>query len=107
MKAFRLEGSSMLPLFRPGETVRVSPERPRPGDCAVYGWLGRVLLHRVTAVCAEGATFADDAGRLEQHLVPWADVQGRVVSGKLLAGGPVGLVYSRGRRFFSRLLPNA
>jgi len=103
MKAFRLEGSSMLPVFRPGQAVTVSPERPRPGDCVVYSYLGRVLLHRVTAVSETGATLADDAGRLEPHLVPWGDVQGRVLSGHPLAAGAPGLIYSRTRRLFSRL----
>lgn len=106
MKAFRLEGSSMLPVFRPGQAVVVSPERTRPGDCAVYVRLGRTLLHRVIAVSATGATLADDAGRLEPHLVAWGDVQGRVLSGHPLAAGAPGLLYSRARRLFSRLFLN-
>jgi len=99
---FRLEGSSMLPVFKPGEAVLVFPERPRRGDCAVYAYRGRTLLHRVAAVAPEGAVFADDAGRLEPHLVPWGDVRGRVLSRHPLAGGLAGLVYSSLRRALFR-----
>ena len=106
MKAFCLEGSSMLPVFRPGQSVLVSPERTRPGDCAVYVYLGRTLLHRVLAVSPAGATLADDAGRLEPHFVPWGDVQGRAMGGHPLSAGAPGLLYSRARRLFGRLLLN-
>ena len=97
----------MLPVFRPGQAVVVSPERTRPGDCAVYVHLGRTLLHRVISVSPAGATLADDAGRLEPHLVPWGDVQGRVLSGHPLAAGAPGLLYSRTRRLLARLFLHA
>jgi hypothetical protein len=94
----------MLPVFRPGETALVSLERPRPGDCAVYTCRGRTLLHRAVSVSADGAVFADDAGRLEPHLVPWGEVRGRALSRNPLAYGLPGLVYHKFRRGLSRLL---
>ena len=101
---FSLEGSSMLPVFRPGELVLLSDDRPRPGDCAVYLFEGARLLHRVLAVTEKGAWLADDAGRLEKHFVPYKDISGTAVSGGLLSRGRPGLAYSLSRRALSRLL---
>ncbi len=101
MKAYSLEGSSMQPVFKAGGAALVLESRPGPGDCAVYSWEGRTLLHRVLAVSPEGAWLADDAGRLAPHFVPWADVKGRALGGPLSGGFP-GLLYSRCRRAFSR-----
>lgn len=103
MKAYLTEGSSMLPVFKAGEIVLVSPERPRPGDCAVYAYLGRSLLHRAVSVSEAGGVFCDDAGRLEPHLVPWAAVSGRALSPNPLASGLTGLAYHKLRRAVSRL----
>lgn len=104
--AFILKGSSMLPVFKPGEAALVCGERPAPGDCAVYSYGGSTLLHRVLKAGVYGAWLADDAGRLEPHLVRWSDIRGRVLDARLLAGGRAGLLYSRCRRAFSRLLLN-
>jgi len=111
VSAFRLEGSSMLPVFRPGETALVSAISPKPsgkglkrGDCAVYSYEGRNLLHRVLEVSGKGVWFGDDAGRLEPHLVPWENIRGKVLSGKTLAGGLCGHLYSRFRRSLAPLL---
>lgn len=93
----------MLPVFRPGAAALVSPERPHPGDCAVYEYRGRTLLHRAVSVSPAGAVFADDAGRLEPHAVPWADVRGRAVSSNPLASGLAGLAYHKARRALFRL----
>ncbi len=101
--AFRLEGSSMLPVFGPGEIAPVSAARPRPGDCAVYSYEGRTLLHRVTKVSVAGAWLADDAGRLEPHFVLWAEVRGRALGG-FLAGGLPGRLYSFLRRGLAPLI---
>src|SRR3989338_2182990 len=94
VSAFRLEGSSMLPVFRPGETALVSAISAKPqgkglkrGDWVVYVHEGRNLLHRVLEVSGKGVWFGDDAGRLEPHLVPWENIRGKVLSGKTLAGG--------------------
>ena len=106
MKAYLLEGSSMLPVFRPGETAFVTGARPGPGDCAVYSYGGRVLLHRVLRASEAGAWLADDAGRLEPHFVPWPEVRGRALGSHPLSGGFAGLVYCRARRAVSRLLPH-
>ncbi len=103
-KAYRLEGSSMFPVFRPGELALAArgtrnPERRlRPGDCAVYELEGRTLLHRAVKTGPEGAWFADDAGLLQPHFVPWKDVRGKVLSRNPLAGGFCGYIYSKLRR---------
>ncbi len=103
--AFRLEGSSMLPVFKPGDIVLVQPFSLKPlalslspGDCAVYSHKGRELLHRVVRTGPDGAWFADDAGRLEPHLTPWENVRGKVLSRNLLADGLCGRFYSKIRR---------
>ena len=107
VSAFRLEGSSMLPVFRAGDLVLVSAAAPKRGDCAVYSYAGRTLLHRLLRSTPEGAWLADDAGRLEPHLVPWADIKGRVLSRNLFAGGFTGLIYSGFRRGLSKIFLHA
>ncbi len=108
--AFLLEGTSMLPVFRPGEVVIILPldakaraSRLAPGDCAVYAYQGCTLLHRVIRVVPEGAWLSDDAGRLEPHLAPWADIKGLPLSRHPLSAGLPGLLYSRIRRSISFL----
>ncbi|OGS50716.1 MAG: hypothetical protein A3J79_12505 [Elusimicrobia bacterium RIFOXYB2_FULL_62_6] len=109
MKAFRLEGSSMKPLFKAGDIALVRPFRPgassallSPGDCAVYKYEGRTLLHRVIGTEEKGAWLSDDAGRLKPHLVPWERIEGGVVSRNPLKKGRIGLGYAKLRRFLSR-----
>ncbi len=101
----------MLPVFKPGEIAFVRPlgaSQPCPGlfpgDCAVYLYEGRQLLHRVVKTVKDGAWLADDAGRLERHFVPWEDIRGKVLSRNPLAGGFCGYLYSGVRRCLSALL---
>lgn len=101
--SFRLEGSSMLPVFRPGQCAIVLSARPAAGDCAVYEYEGRTLLHRVLKTGPEGVWFADDAGRLKPHLITWEKVRGKVSSGHPLSGGLCGRLYSGFRRFMAPL----
>lgn len=103
VSAFRLEGSSMLPVFKPGEAALVLPARLSAGDCAVYSYEGRTLLHRVMKTAENGAWFGDDAGRLEPHFVPSENIRGKVLSRNPLAGGVAGRIYSGLRRSLSLL----
>jgi hypothetical protein len=105
--AFLLEGSSMLPVFKPGETVLVRAAAPGSGDCAVYSYKGRTLLHRVLKTGPGGAWFGDDAGRLEPHFVPWGEIKGLALGRHPLEGGVRGLLYCRLRRAAAKLLLNA
>jgi hypothetical protein len=113
VNCFRLEGSSMLPVFRPGMTAIVECKTRnvkyeiKSGDCAVYSCGGRILLHRVLQTGPAGAWFADDAGRIDPHLVLWENIRGKVLSGHPLAGGFCGLVYSKLRRAVSKAFINA
>ncbi|HBA59750.1 MAG TPA: hypothetical protein DCZ92_02785 [Elusimicrobia bacterium] len=95
IQAVKLEGSSMLPLFRAGEIVLIqSGAAVRPGDCVVYSHGDGLLLHRVVAADSAGPLIGDDAGLLEPHRVPWAGVKGRVLSRNPLKKWPVGLAYN-------------
>ena len=104
VRRFRLEGSSMLPVFKPGEVAIVECKvqsakcKINPGDCLIYEFEGRTLLHRVVKTAPTGLWFADDAGRLEPHLVPWKNIRGKVLSRNPLAGGLAGHIYSKIRR---------
>ena len=97
----------MAPLFRAGGIALVEPRpaEPRgwlsPGDCAVYRYRGRSLLHRVLETRRDGALLSDDAGRLQPHFVPWGEVAGRVISRNPLKKGVCGLAYSRLKRLLS------
>jgi hypothetical protein len=102
IRAVKLEGSSMRPLFDEGEVVLVEDRRPAAGDCALYSYKGRRLLHRAFAVNENGLFISDDAGCLEPHLVPWTDVEGRVKSSNPLKNGFFGLLYFRLRRLAGR-----
>lgn len=108
MNAFKLEGTSMLPLFKPGEVVIVQPFSLQPsafslfaGDCAVYNYEGRTLLHRVLGTEEKGAWLSDDAGLLAPHFVPWGRIEGKVISNNPLKNGITGLGYSKFRQFLS------
>lgn len=107
IKAVKLEGSSMLPLFKPGQTALVETAPfPRtitlsPGDCAVYSYEGRTLLHRVVSARRDGVVMSDDAGRLAPHFVPWENISGRVISRNPLKKGMAGLCYSLLRTILS------
>lgn len=96
----------MLPVFRPGETALAEDGRPAAGDCAVYDWQGRTLLHRVLKISPAGAWLADDAGRLAPHFVAWDDIKGRALGGPLSCG-LTGLLYSRCRRALAGLFLHA
>ena len=100
----------MLPVFKPGQVVLVSAVKAgpylRPGDCAVYSYEGSTLLHRVVKTTESGAWFADDAGRLAPHLVPWENIRGKVLSRNPFSGGIVGAVYSELRRALFKAVPH-
>jgi hypothetical protein len=113
MEAFKLEGTSMRPLFKAGETVLVAPFILHPlsfvlhrGDCAVYEFEGQKLMHRAVHVTGEGVWFADDAGCIEPHQVPWSAVRGKVLSRNPFASGLPGFLYSRARTLAAKLLCN-
>ena len=113
-EAFKLQGSSMHPVFKPGQVVLVDAIEQLPsgiglrkGDCAVYSYRGRTLLHRVVKAGPGGVWFSDDAGRIAPHLVGWELVRGRVVGGNFLSRGFCGLVYCKLRRTVFRVLLNA
>jgi len=109
VKAVKLEGSSMCPLFRAGDIALVSltpcaavpPFGLAPGDCVVYRYEGRRLLHRVLAVDGFGLLVADDSGRIAAHHVAWQDIEGRVLSRNPLKKGFTGLLYSNLKRTLS------
>jgi len=91
----------MLPVFKPGEVVLVGPPVLSRGDCAVYNYKGRTLLHRVQKSSPDGVRFVDDAGRLAPHSVSWADIRGKALSKNVFAGGFPGYIYSWLRRAIS------
>ncbi len=102
----------MLPVFKPGELVLVTREKRHGentgylgvGDCAVYTYEGRTLLHRVVKAGPDGVWFADDAGRIAPHLVGWELVRGRALSSHPLAAGGLGFFYSKFRRSLYKIL---
>jgi hypothetical protein len=115
MKAFRLEGGSMRPLFREGETALIRPLTSLPakkagrraftgrgglrrGDCAVYLAGGRTLLHRVAGFAGERVVLRDDGWEMPAHAVHPRHILGRVVSANPLKSGWPGYAWflSRG-----------
>jgi len=100
IKAVKLYGSSMSPLFKEGDIVFVE-ERSQPlpkgwiksGDCAVYFFEGKQLLHRVVSVANFGAIISDDAGMIKPHFVGWQDIVGKVLSPNPLKKYPAGIIW--------------
>jgi len=99
IKAFILKGTSMWPVFLPGEPVFVdSTAVIRAGDCVVYDVEGKKLLHRVSGVSEKGAFIEDDAGTGDVHFVPKEQIDGRVLGKGMLAGGFLGFLYGKAIR---------
>jgi hypothetical protein len=98
LKFFRLEGSSMRPLFREGATALVRRGKLRRGDCAVYLAGGRTLLHRVAGFAGDRVVLRDDGWEMPPHAVHPRHIIGRVVSGNPLKSGLPGYAWflSRG-----------
>lgn len=95
----------MSPLFNAGEIalLETSAAGCRPGDCLMYNYEGRRLLHRVIAVYEAGPLLSDDSGHIAPHRIAWRDVEGRVVTRNPLKKGFSGLVYSAARKILSVL----
>ena len=105
MKAYKLTGTSMSPLFKAGEVALAAAAGLKRGDCAVYDLKGSKLLHRVIRTEEKGAWFSDDACRLAPHFVPWENIEGKVLSSNPLKKGRIGLAYSKLRRLAISLCP--
>jgi hypothetical protein len=93
----RTEGGSMRPLFRDGELVAVIPAEPAViniGDCVVYQWEDRILLHRVWQKKSSSVVITDDVGLTRLHLVPYEQVTYKVIGKGMLGTGIIGLCYS-------------
>ncbi len=114
IRAVRLEGTSMLPVFRAGDLAlldaRFSGRDLVRGDCAAYETGGRTLLHRVTGTDADGVWFSDDAALLERHHAPWRAIRGKVLGGGPFSRGLPGFLYFTARtaalRALRALLPS-
>ena len=106
----RVQGVSMLPWLREGDSVRILPVVGHPlrrGDIALFSRTpGHLILHRVVGVRHEGdAVFFDCLGDSESgspERVPAANVVG-VVETTPIRRAAYRTLY-RLRRFFNRLL---
>ncbi|MCG2725755.1 MAG: S24/S26 family peptidase [Elusimicrobia bacterium] len=104
IKAIKVEGSSMSPVFKNGDIVLIK-KRPearsqksdfkefRKGDCAVYNFEGQNLLHRVIKITANGLWFQDDGQSIPSHFIKWENILGKVVSKNPLKNGCSGFMY--------------
>lgn len=78
IKAFKLKGSSMYPLYREGELILCQtdfdPAQLGPGDCAVYEMEGLFYLHKIKRQADNGFYFSnfDD---LPEHFVPFSKIK--------------------------------
>jgi signal peptidase I len=106
LKAFRLEGSSMRPLFRAGDTALVVPSRLGRGDCAVYRAGGRALLHRVAGFAGDRVVLRDDGWEMPPHAVHPRHILGRVVSRNPLKSGLPGYAWFLARGLLKWLRKN-
>lgn len=79
--AWVLRGSSMWPAVRDGARVEVTPVDPRAlrvGELIAFAREGGgPVVHRVTAVAAEGLRCRGDALAGDDGVVAWSDVLGR------------------------------
>ncbi len=99
-KAFvkiKTEGDSMRPLIRGGEMVEAAPfcsGSVRSGDCVVYQWEDRTLLHRVWWKSKNCFFIKDDAALMRIHPVLSNQILFKVISKGILSKGLIGLCYS-------------
>jgi signal peptidase I len=110
IRGIKVEGSSMKPLFYAGDTVlvkAVAEKEIRKGDCVVYNFEGRNLLHRVIKIDVNGVWICDDGQVMALHFVKWIDIRGRVQSSNLLKNGFPGFIYFNLKRIYRNTLCGA
>ncbi len=101
-KAVALEGTSMSPLFKTGGIVFVEESDIsgiHRGDCVVYDYEGRLLLHRVYEIRENILILADDAGVAAPHAVDFEQVRGKALDDSVFSRGFIGFIYGRALRF--------
>lgn len=79
----RVQGSSMLPLLRPGDTVCIAPccpEHVRPGEIIIFQRGNTLITHRVLACSAHSLQTRGDSCRFSDAPIQAADILGRVVA---------------------------
>jgi signal peptidase len=79
----RVQGGSMLPLIRPGDTVCIAPCQPqqvRPGEIIVFQRGSTLIMHRLLACSAHSLQTRGDSCRLDDAPIHPSDVLGRVVA---------------------------
>lgn len=71
-----------------------------PGDCVVYNFGGRNLLHRIIKIDSNGVWIQDDGEVISAHFVKWQDIRGRVISKNPLKNGFPGSIYFNLKSFY-------
>ncbi len=92
----------MRPLFKEGDFVLVKQIYPfhSVGDCIVYNYQGKTLLHRVIGV-QDGGVFVQDDGQIaDKHFVPSKNIIGKVISSNPLKRGVLGYFYFKLKNLF-------
>ena len=115
IRGVKVEGSSMKPLFNDGDIVLIK-KRPevrsqksdfkefRKGDCLVYNFDGRNLLHRVIKIAENGIWIQDDGQVMTLHFVKWRDIRGRVQSSNPFKNGFPGFMYFNLKKIYRNIL---
>lgn len=78
IKAFKLKGSSMYPLYKEGETILCRTDfdsfKRKAGDFAVYEIFGSFYLHKIKRKTDKGFYF-DNFDDLPEHFVYFSQVK--------------------------------
>ncbi len=78
IKAVKLKGSSMKPVYKEGEFVfcetDFDPASLKPGDCAVYEMDGGLYLHEIKEKTEDGFYFGN-SDDLPQHFVSFRQIK--------------------------------
>lgn len=80
IKAIKVCGTSMSPFFKDGDIILYEKKELKDilkGDCVVYLYRGRILLHRVIDKFRDNLVISNDDD-LDEHIVPFKDVLGKV-----------------------------
>jgi len=97
MNFIKLNGTSMLPLFKSGDIVlytKVNKKDICIGDCIVYNYKGNKLLHRVIDKFGDCFIVSNDDD-MDEHIISFEDIIGKVYTNNLLKKGFSGFIYHK------------
>ena len=93
VQAYHVNGGSMWPLLKQGETVFVKEDSSVPGDVILYKRDGRLYVHRLLKKDDYSYIVCGDTAKVKRHSVKEKDIIGKVINIPFWSKGRIGSVY--------------